>query len=177
MYSSFSAPPSATTTEDGAFQIAAVNPDRYAVVVSNLPDGFYVKSIVAAGQDVLTNGLNVSAGAATPLEILLRPNPGQASGVVQSEQQQPAPNVTVVLIPQEPERRDQSQYYRSAPTDSTGRFLIRNLDPGQYKAYAWPAIEPGAWLDPDFLRPVESRGESVTITEGSQEDLRLKLIG
>ena len=110
------------------------------------------------------------------MELVLAPNAGVAAGMVQNDQQQPAPGATVVLVPQELERRDQPQYYRTATTDAAGAFSLRNLDPGQYKAFAWTDIEPGAYFDPDFLRPVENRGESITIREGSQENTKLKLI-
>ena len=93
-----------------------------------------------------------------------------------SKTQQPAPGATVVLIPQEKERRDQIQYYKTVTTDQYGRFTLKNLDPGEYKVFAWEDVETGAYMDPDFVGPVESRGESLTIREGSQENLQLKLI-
>lgn len=162
--------------EDGSFSLANVNPDNYSVTVSGLPDGFYVKSIMASGQDALVSGLNLTTGAAAAIDILLAPNAGQATGVVQNEQQQPAAGVTVVLIPQEKERSEQSQYYKTATTDAAGAFTLKNLDPGQYKIYAWREVEPGAYMDPEFVKPVENRGESLTIRESSQASVQLKLI-
>jgi len=85
--------------------------------------------------------------------------------------------VTVVLIPQERERKDQPQYYKTTTTDTAGSFTFKNLDPGQYKVYAWREVESGAYMDPEFVGPVESRGQALTIHEGSQENLQLKLIG
>ena len=161
--------------EDGTFSFASVNP--YNVTLSGLPDGFYVKTIRAGGQDALAPGLDVSRGDAGPIDIVLAPNAGQATGVVQNDQQQPAAGATVVLIPQERERKDQAQYYKTATTDAAGSFALKNLDPGQYKVYAWREVESGAYMDPEFVGPVENRGESLTIREGSQENLQLKLIG
>ena len=111
------------------------------------------------------------------LEIEVSATAGVVSGTVQNDQQQPSPGVAVVLIPQEPERREEPQYYRTASTDDAGRFTLKNLIPGQYKVYAWPGIEAGAYMDPDFLRPVESRGEPVTVRDGGQETVQVKLIG
>ena len=54
---------------------------------------------------------------------------------------------------------------------------FKNLDPGQYKVYAWREVESGAYMDSEFVGPVESRGQALTIHEGSQENLQLKLIG
>jgi len=169
--------PTSKVKADGSFSLPDVNPDHYNVTFSGLPDGFYVKSASLGGQDVLLRGLDLSAGAAGMIDIVLAPNAGQAAGVVQNDQQQPAPGVTVVLIPQEKERKEQTQYYKTTTTDAAGGFTFKNLDPGQYKVYAWRDVESGAYMDPEFVAPVENRGETLTIREGSQENLQLKLIG
>ena len=169
--------PTAKVNQDGTFSVANVNADSYYVTVTGLPDGFYVKSVSLGGQDVLAPGLNLSSGAAGLIDIVLAPNAGQAAGLVQNDQQQPAAGVTVVLIPQEKERKDQTQYYKTATTDAAGSFTFKNLDPGQYRVYAWKEVESGAYMDPEFVGPVENRGETLTIREGSQENLQVKLIG
>ncbi len=171
----FGGPPSARVRDDGSFSIANVSADQYRVSVSGLPDGFYVKSVRAGERDVLASGLDLASGAAA-IEIVLRPNAGQVSGTVQNSRQQGAMGSTVVLVPQEAERRDQPQYYRTATVDDTGRFTAGNIDPGRYKIYAWQEVEPGAYMDPEFLRAVEDRGEAVTISEGSQESVQLTVI-
>jgi len=169
--------PTSKVNADGSFTLSNISADHYNVILSGLPDGFYVKSVSLGGQDALLAGLNLSSGAAGPIDIVLAPNAGQAVGVVQNDQQQPAPGVTVVLIPQERERKEQAQYYKTATTDAAGTFTFKNLDPGQYKVYAWKEVESGAYMDPEFVGPVENRGATVTIREGSQENLQVKLIG
>ena len=81
----------------------------------------------------------------------------------------------MVLVP-ESRRRGREPLYRNATTDQHGRFTVRNIEPGDYKLFAWEDVESGAWLDPDFLKPVESEGRSVAIKEGSRESAELKLI-
>ena len=170
------APAAARVREDGAFTLDAVNPDLYSVVVSNLPDGFYVKSIAANGQDLMGPGLDLGRGTAGEVDILLSPNSGQVTGVAQNGAGQPAAGATVALVPQERERLAQPQYYRTAVTDGAGRFNLSNLDPGSYKLYAWQEVEPGAYMDPDYLRPFENGAQSVTIRENSREDLQVRAI-
>jgi hypothetical protein len=169
--------PFSKVKEDGSFSLSNVSPDVYDVTLTGIPDGFYLKSALVSGQDVLTAGLDLSQGPPATIDILLAPNAGQAGGLVQNEQQQPAAGATVVLVPQERERKNLTQYYKTATTDSSGAFTFKNLDPGQYRVYAWKEVESGAYMDPDFLAPVENRGEPLTIKEGSQENLQLKLIG
>ncbi len=72
----------------------------------------------------------------------------------------------MVLIPQEKDRRDVFSFYKTTTTDQAGNFSFKNLTPGDYKVFAWEDIEPGAYSDPEFVKPVESKGESVNIKEG-----------
>ena len=167
---------SATARDDGSLSFANVNPDLYDVAVTGLPDGYYLKAVLADTQDALAGGLDLSRGAIRALDIVLAPNAGVATGAVQNARQQPAAGATVVLIPQEKERVGQSQYYSVTTTDASGNFAMKNLGPGHYKAYAWQDVEAGAWLDPDFMKPLEEHGIAVTIQEGSQETLALRLL-
>jgi len=34
--------------------------------------------------------------------------------------------------------------------------------------FAWQRVEPGAWQDPDFMSPFESRGVPVRVDEGGR---------
>ena len=96
--------------------------------------------------------------------------------VQNSKTQQPAPGATVVLIPQEKERRDQQSYYKTTITDQTGSFTLKGLPPGAYNAFAWEDIEPGAFVDSDFVKTFESSAESVSVVESGQLSLTLTLI-
>jgi len=174
--SMFGGPPaSAKSDANGAFQLQNVNPDLYAFSISGLPDGMYVKSVLVNGVDAQLTGLDLTRGGTGPIDIVLSPNAGSATGLVQNEQQQPATNITVVMVPQELERKSQPQFYRTASTDTTGRFTFANLTPGSYRVYAWEVIESGAYMDPDFMRPFENRGEPVQIKESGKEDLQVKM--
>ena len=65
---------------------------------------------------------------------------------------------SVVLIPTDPTRVGDSTYYKTVTTDQAGNFTANGVIPGAYKVYAWSDLEPGAHLDPDFVRPFESKG-------------------
>jgi len=161
---------------DGTFAMTNLSAERYRFSFANIPDGYYVKSARVADQEVLLTGLDLSRGVALPVEITLRPNAGSAEGVVQNDQSQPAAAVTVVLVPQEPERRESALHYKTATTDDAGHFLLKNLDPGQYKVYAWTEIENGVYMDADFMRQYENTGESITVKEGATEKVQPRLI-
>ncbi|MEO8371499.1 MAG: carboxypeptidase regulatory-like domain-containing protein [Candidatus Solibacter sp.] len=168
--------PSSTLRPDGGFQFEEVGSDRYTVGVGNLPDGFFVKSIRSANLDVLAAGIEIAGQAPAPLEVLLSANAGQITGAVVDKAQKPAVQVTVVLVPQDKTRRDKQQYYRTATTSLTGSFAFKDVIPGEYRVFAWDEVEFGAWMDPDFLKPVESRGEAASVAEGARLTVQVNLI-
>jgi hypothetical protein len=53
---------------------------------------------------------------------------------------------------------------------------MKSVPPGEYKIYAWDEIEDGAYMDPDFLKPFETKGESISVKEGSQLTEQFTLI-
>jgi hypothetical protein len=173
----FGPAPTQQVKEDGSFQLEDVGADRYTVSLYGLPEGFYVKSVRSANLDVLAGGLDVAAGAPAPLDVVLSPNAGRVTGtVLDPKTQKAAAMVMVVMVPQEKERRDREAFYQTATTDFSGQFTFKSVTPGEYRAYAWEDAEYGAWMDPDFLKPLESRGEAVSVQESGRHAIQVNLI-
>jgi hypothetical protein len=163
--------------KDLGFRLEDVNADLYDVVLTGLPDGFYVKAIRCGDADALVSGLAVGGGPPEAVEVAISPKAGHISGAVKNPKtQQPAPEAIVALAPQEKERRELPAYYHQARTDQSGSFTFKNLPPGSYKVFAWEDVEDGAWMDPDFMRPLEGKGESVTVRESGQESVQVVAI-
>ena len=160
---------------DGAFTLTNVGAEAYTVNVMQLPDGFWVRSIRMGDEEVKHTGIDLTRSPAAPITITIAPNAGQIHGAVVNDKQQPAPGATVVLVP-EPELRDRIEAFGRSVSDQNGRFSLKNLSPGEYKLFAWEDVEYGAYVDPDFLGPVENRGQSISIHEGSHESVQLDLI-
>jgi hypothetical protein len=159
------------------FSFDDVNPEHFEVVVAPLSGTFYLKSIRAGNTDVLANGLDLTGGGGATVDVVIGVNAPQITGTVQNPAtQQPAMAVTVVLVPQEKERREVSLYYRTTNTDQSGSFTIGRVNPGEYRVYAWEEVEFGSWFDPDFLKPVESKGSPVSVREGSPASVQLTVI-
>jgi hypothetical protein len=169
--------PNQQVKQDGSFQLEDVGPDRYNLTVNGLPEGFYVTRIRSANLDVLAEGLDVAGGSPAPLDVVLSPKAAQVSGTVMDPKtQKAAAAITVVLIPQEKERRDRESFYRVGNTDASGQFTIKNVVPGEYRAYAWEEAEYGSWMDPDFMKLQGGHGETVSLPEGARHALQLNLI-
>ena len=160
--------------EDGSFSLSNVPPAIYTIDVYGMPENFYVKSIRMGETDGLEAGLDLTHGAGT-LEILLSPNGGQVDGSVADSKQAAVSSAALVLAPEGP-RRDQRTFFKMANTDPQGHFTIKGIAPGDYKLFAWEQSEDPDYQDPEFIKPYENQGESVTIRESSHESVQLKLI-
>ncbi len=133
----------------------------------------YVKSIRLGDVDVLNGGLHVDRPPASPLEIVIGTNPGVVDGTVLDESQSGTAGATVALLPDVRRRFD---LYRATITDSSGRFHLDHVPPGDYRAFAWEEVSDGAWQDPEFVRADENRGTPVHVGEGTVVAIRLTAI-
>jgi hypothetical protein len=121
------------------------------------------------------NGFRFEAQSNVPLEITVGSNGGMVDGVILSNKGQPVRGATVVLVP-DATLRQRTSSFKTTTTDTTGAFRINGIGPGDYKIFSWEAVETGAWEDPDFLRPHEVRGQSLTILEGTRQTVQLNAI-
>ena len=162
--------------EDLTFKLANISPDPYDFNLNGLPEGFYLKSIRLGQQDVTDTGVDFSQGvSAEQLTVVINPNGGQIDGAAQNSKGDPAVGATVTLIPDE-SHQSVSWMYKVASTDQNGRFSIKGVRPGKYKLYSWEDMEPGAYQDPDYVKPHESAGESVEVKEGGHDTVQLKVV-
>ena len=161
--------------EDGSFTLSNVGSDVYKVRIEGLPDGYYLKSVRSGDDEVRDSGFDTTRGAAAPLVITVSARAGQIEGLVLDAKQQPTAGAFVVLVPAA-KLRDHPDAYREVTSDQYGRFLLRTIEPGDYTLFAWEDLEPGEYMDPEFLKPVAQRGFAISIHEGSRESAELKLI-
>ena len=77
----------------------------------------------------------------------------QVEGVVLDAKQQPAKGALVALIP-DATRQSRISLFKTVRTDDNGRYSIQGIAPGDYSLYAFEDIDSGAYLDPDFIKPL-----------------------
>jgi protocatechuate 3,4-dioxygenase beta subunit len=146
-------------TASGSFSTTVPVDGDYSIQLS-FPDGMrdlYLKSETV---------VRVSGQAPGDLRIVLAPRGGQLDGAVMDATRAPMSNVTALLVP---EQRQRTDLFRSATTDSSGRFRFEGIVPGRYLLLAWEDVEQDVWFNPAFLRAFEDRGKTVVISEGSRE--------
>ncbi|MGH7754130.1 MAG: hypothetical protein ACREN5_15095, partial [Gemmatimonadales bacterium] len=169
---------SGTVKEDGSFTVQNAQRAAHRVSVwarGPLPGNYYLKSARLDGNEVLEEGLDLSAGPPRgQLELVISAKGGQVEGAVLKDGK-PFTGATVTLVPEE-RRRGRRELFKTATTDQYGRFTLRGIAPGEYKLYAWEEIELGAHQDSEFLKPYEKLGHEVKVEEGSRLSAELKLI-
>jgi hypothetical protein len=158
-----------------SFTIEKILPGDFRVTLLGLaPDG-YIKSMRMGNADVLNDGLHIFGAPESALEIVIGANAGRIDGSVVNTRNEPLSNRTVVLVP-DFRLRQRSDLYKVVSTDSTGRFRMQGITPGDYKLFAWENVEPGAWQNPGFIQGYENAGHPIRINEGSNESLQLPVI-
>lgn len=157
---------------DGSFRIAGVPPGIWDISVTPIPRGGYIQSMRLGGRDVLTQDMFIGSSTSEPLNIVI----GMRGASVQGDVAAADPIVrAVVLLAPEKQWRDVLSFYRIVSTDEHGHFTIAGIRPGNYDLFAFAELAPDAIEDADFLKPFESAALPVTLGEGDNPPLKLKL--
>lgn len=158
---------------DGTFSMSGVLPDQYTVELFGLPDGYYLKG-TSSGNDEQQGRRIDFRHVPGSLSVFVAAG-GTVVGSVTDHEQQPAPGVNVVLIPAS-QNGEVLQASKSVTTDREGKFRIVGLAPGTYEVFAIEGVDPNAYVDPAFLASVQDYAQSVTLQDGSTENVNIELI-
>ena len=159
---------------EGIATLGSVSPGEYRVQSSTPSPEMYLKEVMFERTDVLNGPWEITNQTSGTLNVVFSNKGGQIEGNLVDALSQPVRGSQVILIPDQ--GRDRSELYKTATTDQNGRFSMRGIAPGGYRAYAWEAIEANAWYDREILSQFESQGKPVRIQESSKETLDLKII-
>ena len=156
---------------DGGLRLPNLRSGLWELTLDPLPEGMWIKSAAFGGREATPGEIDIPDGPHGTLRIVLTGNGAEVSGAVTDDGQ--PHNATVVLVPDSETLRLAPRMYRSTPVREQGGFIFRSVPPGSYKLFAFEDVEPNAWLDPDFLKPVESLGEAVTVSAGERATRQL----
>ena len=132
----------------------------------------YLK-LVRYGNTESSDGTFTLASYGVPLELVFSSRDAQLSGPVTGHATAPQ----VVLIPDTEDAARRQHETRTAVFDQNGVFSIGSTPPGSYKLFAFENVPEGIWLDPDFLKQVESAGAAFEAAEGDAKTIRTPLLG
>ncbi len=163
----------AETREDGTFTLKSVSLERVRVSIQPIPDGHYIKSIQLGNVQAEDDALDLTNGAPGELVITLGSKGATVTGTVQDDQQKILTNARIVLVP---DNRKLESHFETGSPDQNGQFSIKNVPPGSYKLFAFDNAEFGSWLDPEWLKPYDSKGEAIEVKESEKVTKGLTLI-
>lgn len=167
-------PPKGAVDDQGKFTVKGVPPDRYVVHVTGGASAelLYMKSLRYNSIEVGEDGIDLSGGVTGTIDIVMSEKGGQVDGTVAGEDGNPVPGALVVMIP---ESRRFSRY-KEMTTDQHGAFSFKGVTPGDYKILAWEDVDPGAYQDPEFIKPFLGGAESASLRESDHKAVSLKVI-
>lgn len=139
--------------------------------------GWFMKSVIYEGQDVIDTGIEFAPGRTYEgLQIVFTQKTTDLSGSLTDDRGKPVLDATVVVFPTNRERWTYlSRYMRTTRPDTNGRFSIRNLPPEDYLIIAVQNLESGQGSDPDFLTRAREEAKPFSLTEGETKTVDIRL--
>jgi hypothetical protein len=163
--------PLSLSAKRGAFTLSGIADGEFRVTLPDLPQGLYLQDARLDGVDVLSAPFPLKTGT---MELVVSSRGGRIEGIVADDRSRPMPYVQVALVPNE--SRDRFELFKSTRTDKSGRFSMNAIAPGDYKLFAWEAIELHSWLDPAVLKQYETSGHAVHVAESSRQSIEARMI-
>jgi hypothetical protein len=172
------APAQGRVDAGGRFTVASVAPGRYRLTAGGVDSGWSLESAIVDGQDSLDFPVEIKGQNLTGALVTFTDRQTELSGTLTDSRGRPAPDYTLVVFSEDPRFwTPQSRRIRTTRPATDGRFVLRNLPPGDYRICPVIDPEPGAWFDPAFLQQLDSAALRVSLAEGEKrvQDIRLSV--
>jgi hypothetical protein len=173
-------PPPVSVAADGTFIVSGLAPGRYEVSLERVPVGWWARSAIYQGKDVLDIPLEIGTANAdlAPLVITLSDRHTGLSGTVAMPANRPMPSLTVVAFSTDPSlRRAHSRRVKTARVGADGRYALRDLPPGDFFVAAVGDFAPSNLTTPSFFDRLANSSSKVTLAEGEQKTVDLHIGG
>jgi hypothetical protein len=170
--------PPGVASADGTFAVTDIVPDEYRLTTNVAESsGWWLRSAVVNGRDVLDDALEIAPGGDVAGAVLtFSDRLTQLSGTLLTAKDQIAPNYFIAVFPASRALwRPESRRIRSARAGTDGRWIIRGLPPGDYLVAALTDLDPDDLRDVAFLENLLAAAVKVTLSDGEQkiQDLRI----
>lgn len=169
--------PSVTVEASGEFTIQGVTPGRYRLIAS-LPPGqpggqaiWTEKSGVLAGRESLDVPVEITgtedlANAA----VVLSDRATELSGTMSDASGRAATDYFIIVFPADKAFwMPQSRRILQTRPAQDGKFIFKNLPPGDYLLAAVTDVEQGQWFDPAFLAQLVDASTKVPLADGEKK--------
>ena len=151
--------------KDGSFSLGGLMPGSYFLEQQNRT-AWAIASIRQGGIERVLSNLDVQ-GDVSDVVVTLIDRPASLSGRLIVPADALVTDYTVLAFPADPAVRiSRPRAIYSASLDTTGRFTMPSMLPGDYLVAVTDDIEVNAWFDPRVLEQLSQGGIAVRIAAG-----------
>ena len=166
----------AVVRADGTFDIAGVLPGTYQLAPIGQPAGWWPKSAMLAGVDLLDVPLEMASSDVAGVDITLSNLHSQITGQLLQPGGAPASGYFVVAFSANRAHwTPQSRRLRSVRPGTDGRFLLDDLPAGEYYLAALTDADSDDWQSREFLDQVRAAAVRITLGDGERKTQALRI--
>jgi hypothetical protein len=165
---------------DWSFEIAGINGPRRLELL-RAPAGWTLKDILVNGVRVTDRPLPFGRKdqSLTGVEVVLTDRVNEVTATIADDRGRPAPGSIVIVFSTDRDRwYPASRFLRKGVAGSEGTASVAGLPPGSYYAAAVarvPIDGEDGWQDVEFLASLAPRASTMTLGDGQQLVLNLRL--
>ncbi len=166
-----------TINDDWSFELTGVSPGKRVFRMTGLPAAYALKSVLVNGEDVIDRVTPIDGKEAIAgVRLIVTSRVTAINGTATDEQGRPVQDYAVVAFASESDRWNPgTRYIGTARPDQNGQFTVTGLPPGDYLVAALPYLERGDSEDPEFLSSIRSRATPISLAEGEQVLVELRV--
>jgi hypothetical protein len=156
---------------------AAIIPGDYRVTVGNgLPGAWSFSSISINGRQSLDSLVRIDEDVENVV-ITMSDRMTEVSGLVSGPTGLVDVSATVIAFPQDSRLWiPGSRRLTGVRPLSDGRYVVKDLPPGDYLFAVAASVERGQWFDPEFLASLQSTATRLTLAAGETRTLNLRSV-
>jgi uncharacterized protein (DUF2141 family) len=169
----------AAVDAEGTFELTGIIPESYRLSTT-VPSasGWLLRSAVVNGWDVLDYPFEIGAANISGAVLTFTDRHTQLSGTLTTASSAVAPGYFIAVFPTDRTLwRWQSRRIQSARTGTDGRWILKDLPPGEYLIAALTDLDPEDLLDPAMLETLAPSAVKVTLADGEQKTQDMKIGG
>jgi hypothetical protein len=168
--------------EDWSFEVEGLTgPVRFGL--RSAPPGWWLRAVEIDGLNAAEHAITLGAGAGSrrDVRVVLSNTAPVVAGRALDERGAAVSGAAVLVFPVDAARWQGWPYHRRlVRPDVNGRFVIDTLPPGEYWLIATSGlddrIESGEWQTQALLASLVSRARRVTMGEGQQQTVDLRVV-
>jgi hypothetical protein len=163
--------------QGNSYLLRGLMPGSHLLTVEGLQEPWVVKAVSYRGQDITDVGLDVdSRQRFDDVRVTITDVASDVSGVVRDAGGAAVADATVLIVPLSQQFWTRTnRRFRLLRTDPTGRYRVRGLPAGEYRAVATLELDESEAYRPDLVKDISEASTPLSLTSLEQRVLDLPL--